>query len=295
MSQENSLKVFIGSGEASVIERKVAIHSLEKHTSQNIDVYVFNGTHNSVELNQEEPFLAPMPLKVKYQNSTEFSLYRYLIPQLCNFQGKAVYIDSDVVCLDDILKLFQIELNGSDFLAKFDAYPSFGDEFWGLSVMLIDCERCRFDLELICQEISQGLYSMLDFSCMSPHFLRHHSYKIGKLSSHWNSFDLLDEHTKLIHYTNLYTQPWKSVGHPYGDIWFDYFEDARKAGKISQKEIEKSMMLAYVRHDLLAGNSPSLFYKLKRNIMSFRHGMRRYLKFYYSQLLGLFPWRTSGR
>ena len=102
MKNESRVKVFIGSGEASLIERKVAIYSLRKNTKRDLDIYVCNGTHNAIELNDQEPFLAPMSLRVKYRNVTEFSLYRYLIPQLCDYNGRAIYIDSDTICLADI-------------------------------------------------------------------------------------------------------------------------------------------------------------------------------------------------
>lgn len=118
MNDQERIRVFIGSGEASLLERKVAIYSLRKHTNRELDIYVFNGTHNAIELNDEEPFLAPLSLKLKYRNITEFSLYRYLIPQLCNYQGKAIYIDSDIICLSDIGKLFDSPLGDGDFLAK---------------------------------------------------------------------------------------------------------------------------------------------------------------------------------
>ena len=51
-NNSNTVKVFIGSGEASLLERKVAIYSLQKHTKRNLDIYVFNGTHNAFELNE---------------------------------------------------------------------------------------------------------------------------------------------------------------------------------------------------------------------------------------------------
>jgi len=196
-----------------------------------------------------------MSLRVKYQNITEFSLYRFLIPQLCNYEGRAIYIDSDTICLSDIAELFDTPMNGADFLARYEAYP--GDALWALSVMLIDCERCRFDLEQIIDEIDSGLYSMTDFSLMSPRFLSHHSYNIGRLDPNWNVFDRWDDQTKLIHYTNLDTQPWKYPNHPYGELWFKYFNEALAAGVVTQKDIDLSMMRAYVRRDLLNGNLQS--------------------------------------
>ena len=256
MNNRERVRVFIGSGEASLLERKVAIYSLHKHTKRDLDIFVFNGTHNAIELNDREPVPAPLSLQLKYQNITEFSLYRFLIPQICNYQGKAIYIDSDTICLTDIGELFDTSLNGCDFLAKADAYNRRGSKLWALSVMLIDCDRCRFDLETFYQEIARGLYTDKDLALMSPAFLAHHPYKIGNLDPNWNVFDHADRNTNLIHYTNLYTQPWKHPNHPYGELWFTYFREAIDAGIITPKDIELSKVRSYVRQDIMKGNSP---------------------------------------
>jgi Glycosyl transferase family 8 len=257
MMKQEHVKVFIGSGEASLLERKTLISSLRKNSQRDLDVYVINGTHNAIELNDQEPFLAPMSLRIKYRNTTEFSLYRFLIPELCNYQGRAIYVDSDTICLSDIGELFDAPMDGSDFLAKQDTYKHRGSGYWGLSVMLIDCEKCRFDLEKIFNEIDQGLYSYSDFSCMSPLFLSHHHYRIGEIDPLWNVFDTWDGTTKLIHYTNLYTQPWKFPNHPYGELWFQYFNEAIATGCVTEEDIRLSLVRAYARRDLLEGNSPN--------------------------------------
>jgi lipopolysaccharide biosynthesis glycosyltransferase len=119
MDTRESIRIFIGSGEASLLERKTLIYSLHKHTKRELDIYVINGTHNAIEHNPEEPILAPLPLKLKYRDSdTEFGLYRYLIPQICHYQGKAIYLDSDIVCLADIGELWDAELKDVDLLAS---------------------------------------------------------------------------------------------------------------------------------------------------------------------------------
>jgi lipopolysaccharide biosynthesis glycosyltransferase len=138
MNHQERIKVFIGSGEASLLERKTLIYSLRKHSQRDLDIYVINGTHNAIELNDQEPFLAPLSLRLKYRNVTEFSLYRYLIPEICGYQGKAIYLDSDMICLTDIGELFDTPINGCDFLAKRAAYSRLNTDMWGLSVMLID-------------------------------------------------------------------------------------------------------------------------------------------------------------
>jgi lipopolysaccharide biosynthesis glycosyltransferase len=243
--------VFIGSGEASLVERKVLIYSLRKHTQSELDIYVLNGTHNAIEINDQEPILAPMSLKLKYRNVTEFSLYRYLIPKICNYRGKAIYLDSDTICLTDIAELFETDLGIHHFIAK----REYGGD-WGLSVMLIDCEKCYFDLIRYFFEIDKGRYTYTDFNRMSQAFLKYHPFAIAELDPNWNAFDFYNSKTKLIHYTNLFTQPWKAYNHPFGELWFEYFYEALEAGILTEQEIELSILRSYIRPDIREGNFP---------------------------------------
>lgn len=255
MTQER-VKVFIGSGEASLIERKVLIYSLRKNSQREIDIYVFNGTHNSVELNDEEPFLAPMSLRVKYRNTTEFSYYRFLIPEICNHQGKAIWLDSDMIALHDIGELFDTPMNECDLLANKVTYPDISSsrEPRCPAVVVFNCEKVKFNLESLFDEVDKNLYSDRDFMHFTTNFRAVHPYKIGEFEQNWNVRDYWDKNTKLIHYTNLITQPWKYPNHPYGELWFQYFYEAIAAGYITQRDIDLSMVRSYVRLDLLKGN-----------------------------------------
>jgi hypothetical protein len=249
-----ALRVFIGSGEASLLERKVLMYSLRKHTKRALDIRVFNGTHDSLEREGAPPLPLRMPLDIKYRNVTEFSNYRFMIPQLCERAGRAVWLDSDTVCLADIGDLFDAPMGAAAILAKADAYRGHGDARWGLSVALFDCSRCFFDVELHFREIGSQLYSYTDLHQLSPAFRKMHPVEVGPLDPNWNMFDRYDANTKLIHYTNLLTQPWKHRGHPYGDLWFRYFSDARREGFVTQEDIEVTLVRSYARQDLLAGN-----------------------------------------
>jgi hypothetical protein len=253
--REEAVRIFIGSGEQSVVERRVLVHSLRRHTRRPLDIYVFNGTHNAIERNEDPPVPAPLPLRLKYRNLTEFSLYRYLIPEVCGFEGRAIYLDSDMVCLRDIGDFFDQPLDGHDFLAKEEAYEVGTERMWGLSALLIDCSRCRFDLDTIFREIDAGLYTYPEFSQMGRRFLDRHPYQIGRLDPQWNVFDRWDAATKLIHYTDLGRQPWRFRDHPFGGLWFEYFEEARRSGDLRRDELDLATMRGYVRPDLLAGNS----------------------------------------
>lgn len=249
MTKNAPVRVFIGSGEASLLERKTLIYSLRKHCSRELDIYVFNGTHNSIEHEGDEPVLANMPLWIKYRNYTEFSNYRFLIPEICNHEGRAIFLDSDMVCLGDIAEFFDQPMNGCDMLAKGEAYK--GDSCWGLSQILFDCTKCHFDLETIFKQMDSGLFSNADLHQMKAPFLKVYPFKLGSYDNTWNVFDHYDESTKLIHYTNLGTQPWKFPGHKFEKIWFKYFEEARKAGVVTGEDIKKTLSRAYARQDIL--------------------------------------------
>ena len=263
------VRVFIGSGEASRLERKTFIHSLRKNSKRDLELYVFNGTHNAVEpVDGGEPLPASMSLKAKYTNVTEFSNYRFLIPQLCNHEGRAIYVDSDMIALGDIGELFDVDLAGADFLAKAEAYGGSTEARWGLSVALFDCAKCRFDLDRYVDEIEQGLYTFADMHQMTEKFLAHHPFTIGPIDPKWNEFDRYDDRTKLIHYTNLSTQPWRFPGHSCGDLWFRYFEEARRAGVVTDRDIELSLLRGAVRSDILQGNNPTPRRPDRRRVLS---------------------------
>lgn len=247
MRRDDEVRVFIGSGEASRIERKVLLYSLQKHSTRKLDLWIYNGTHNAIERNDDRPIIAPLSLHLKYKSVTEFSLYRYIIPALCGHKGRAIYLDSDMICLGDIGELYDMDMNNNQFLSV----RSYGKGEWATSVMLIDCYKSRFDLEKYFEDIDSGLYSYLDFCRFSPVFLKYHDYDIGELGQEWNSFDKYDGNTKLVHYTALMTQPWQYPNHPFGDLWFDYLNEAIKARVVTDDDIHLSLARGYVRPDII--------------------------------------------
>jgi hypothetical protein len=264
------VRIFVGSGEQSLLERKVLTYSIHKHTDRDLDISIFNGTHNSIERVDEPPQPSPLPLLLKYRNLTEFSLYRYLIPPLCSFEGRAIYLDSDMICLADIGMLFDSEMGDYDFLAKREYTDQNGEKMWGLSAMLLDCGRTRFELDDIFDEIDQGLYTYTEFSQMGSRFLARHPYHIGDVDPSWNVFDRRDADTKLIHYTNLSTQPWKYPGHAYGELWFSSLWEARNAGWVTDHDIDLTIQRGYARPDLREGNSPGRPGRLKAFLKRYR-------------------------
>lgn len=253
------LKIFIGSGEASLLERKVFHYSILQN-SNNCEVIIYNGTHDTLEYDDGRIERLNTPLDIKYQNVTEFSNFRWFIPEICQFQGRAVYVDSDMICFGDLGIFRDIEMQGCHVMARSNAYSEKGkwgydpDQAWGLSMCLIDCEKFHFKAEQLFQDISAGHFSYHDLHYMKPPILEYLNLKLCDLPPGWNEFDTCNKDTQLIHYTNLLTQPWKFPAHKYGGLWFRWLREAIDAGFISMDEVSKSIGRGYVRPNIMMGN-----------------------------------------
>ena len=144
---------------------------------------------------------------------TGFTNYRYAIPALANYEGRAIYNDVDQIYLDDPALLFDIDMKDKGVL---------GINERETSVMLIDCERMADVWRL--EEAQHGGKHKYFRSYM------HDADLWGPMPGIWNARDweYREGESKLLHYTTLQTQPWqpfpkelKYHESPEGRIWFD--------------------------------------------------------------------------
>jgi lipopolysaccharide biosynthesis glycosyltransferase len=87
--------------------------------------------------------------------STEFSFSRFLVPHLMNYNGWAIFMDSDMVMLSDITELWNLRNEKYAIqVCKHDYTPSSKNKFLGnnqtiyakknwSSLMLINCSKCK--------------------------------------------------------------------------------------------------------------------------------------------------------
>ena len=133
------IKIFIGTGtdEDRWIEQ-ILLYTLFKNTKEKLDI----------------TFLRPSKFKDWRRNGwgTPFTCFRYAIPELCNFKGKAIYMDTDQMNFKDIAGLYETDLEGCAFGMVWDGLHDNGtvwkhtDKAKGWfcdSVMLIDCEKAK--------------------------------------------------------------------------------------------------------------------------------------------------------
>lgn len=86
------LRVFIGYDPRQPVAANVLQHSIQSRASRPVAI-------TRLQLNQ---------LPMQRTGLTEFTFSRYIVPQLCGYHGRAIFMDADMLCLDDIYKLDEI-------------------------------------------------------------------------------------------------------------------------------------------------------------------------------------------
>lgn len=160
--------------------------------------------------------------------STEFTYTRFLVPHLCDYEGIALFMDSDMLCFGDIKELLDLDMSKYALrVVKHNHTPKTKIKMTGKvqteyprknwsSLMLMDCSKLK-DWSKEAVETKPG--SWLHRFEPIPDEL------IGDIPTEWNSLDVMDEKTKMIHYTE--GGPWlpNYKNHPYADIWVKYAKE----------------------------------------------------------------------
>jgi lipopolysaccharide biosynthesis glycosyltransferase len=209
-------KVFIGYDSREDIAYRVLKYSLEKNSSKPLDIYPL--ILKDLDFNREFDPLA----------STEFAYTRFLVPYLCGFKGKAIFMDCDMICLSDIMEIFGLDLTSYWLrVVKHDHRPisrykmdgrlqtQYPRKNWS-SFMLLNCEKLTvWTKENVQTQSGAWLHRFEPIP----------DERIGEIPKQWNVLDRYDKDTKLIHYTE--GGPWfeNYRDHPYGDMWFQYRDE----------------------------------------------------------------------
>tara|TARA_E500000318_G_scaffold25242_3_gene25267 strand:+ start:6623 stop:7300 length:678 start_codon:yes stop_codon:yes gene_type:complete len=212
-----NLKVFIGWDSREDIAYQVAKHSILKH-NPNIEVYPLK----LYELREKGVYSREDDKK----GSTEFTISRFLVPFLSGYKGHSLFMDCDMICLDDlefVLEFQDAALNPVSCVQhdyspkskmKMDGqmqhiYPR---KNWS-SVMLFNNSKCKnLTPDIVNTETPMYLHRMLWAD-----------EKIGSLPVKFNFlagyYDFDEEQPILIHYTD--GGPWFKEYRDclHGDLW----------------------------------------------------------------------------
>lgn len=134
--------------------------------------------------------------------STPFSGFRWAVPHLCGFQGRAIYTDSDVIFRADIAELWNQDMpRGKAVLAKG------GQDSWRFCVSLWDCREAAKHIPPLPQLKSRKeSHREMVLKCRNAPF-------VGSFQGAWNVIDgedfadLTDPRVKALHYSAEDSQP----------------------------------------------------------------------------------------
>jgi lipopolysaccharide biosynthesis glycosyltransferase len=214
-------QIFIGYDPSQEISFDVLRYSLHRHASRPIEVH-------AIDASKLSDFQRPVdPLA-----STPFTYTRFLVPWLCDYEGTALFMDSDMLALGDICELFDLPMDGLALrVRKHDYRPSetikMGDKVqtqyprknWS-SLMLMNCpELGAWTKEAVETQSGAWLHRFEPIP----------DEQIGELGEEWNVLDEITGPAKLLHYTS--GGPWLAgcEDAPHADLWHEYREQHEAA------------------------------------------------------------------
>jgi|SoiMetStandDraft_5_1073268.scaffolds.fasta_scaffold00116_2 hypothetical protein len=131
--------------------------------------------------------------------ATPFSGFRWGIPAFCNFEGRAIYLDVDMIAMADIAELWNQEIRGPAFCIAKDQ-NTFCTTLW-------DCAKAKAHLPPIGRIKGEyALYAHLRRKFPPTAVQRFEG-------GNWNCLDgeqykdIRDPDIKILHYTSIPTQP----------------------------------------------------------------------------------------
>ena len=161
--------------------------------------------------------------------STPFTYTRFLVPYLCDYEGIALFMDSDMLALGDVSELFHLPMDGLALRVRQHEYnptetvkmggktqTQYPRKNWS-SLMLMNTPEL--------DGLDQGGGRDPDAApgCTASRPIP--DEKIGDISEEWNVLDHMTGPTKLLHYTS--GGPWlpgcEDADH--ADLWHEYREE----------------------------------------------------------------------
>jgi len=205
------IRVFIGFDTVETVSYHVLSHSIQARCSEPVSITPLMLTQLSGLMTREHHNL----------QSTEFSFSRFLVPHLCDYQGWALFMDCDMLVLDDMADLWKLrDDNFAVQVVKHDHVPKETTKFLGKpqskyekknwsSVMLFNNEKCKAltpDFVNTATGLELHRYQWLDGD-----------HLIGDIPHRWNHLVGYDETVPVGEVSNLHY----TIGGPYFDDYKD--------------------------------------------------------------------------
>lgn len=223
-----TIRVCIGTEEKTEIPCKVLQHTILKHHRTSTDVEFFLSDSPSWQSTADRPF----------KIGTGFSLFRWQIPELLNYDGYAIYLDADQIVFKDIENLWRSDIlfPNKDASVWCTRHPD--NSRWETSVMFINCDKAK--------ETWPSQKQITEWLANDPARQHYKDLMWAKklatppqqISDTWNHLNIYREGvTCLLHYTVEHQQPWYCPDHPLAYLWESALRDAIDDGFVTRQRI----------------------------------------------------------
>ncbi|WP_091739972.1 hypothetical protein [Phenylobacterium immobile] len=227
-------RVFVGADEEQKLGARVLAYSIERRSTMDVVVEVLDVSQ------------IPEPQKPENRSKTGFSFARFDIPRLCDYDGRGIYLDADMLVFGDIADLWTQPLDEADLLYSL-SHPHMG-RTPQTAVMLLNCRSLDWDVGAIVRGLDDGAYTYGQL--MGDLCIVHADRQKPGLPYWWNSLEQYDPgRTCLLHYTDMDTQPWVTWNRN-GGLWLAALRDALDEGYISRAEVDEAVANGHVSPQL---------------------------------------------
>ena len=281
------IRVFIGYDPHETVAYHVLAHSIEARASQPVSITPLALTQLKRVFTRERN-----PLQ-----STDFAFSRFLVPYLCDYEGWAIFMDCDMLVLDDMAKLWNLRDDKYAVMCvQHDYSPKTGEKFLGQvqtayekknwsSVMLINCAKCKaLTPEYV--NTATGL-ELHRFRWLADESL------IGALPMRWNF--LVGEYSAIpaeqvsnLHYTlgGPYFPDYKDCD--YADLW----TTEKEAMLFANKDLRLSRAAPAPEAPVASRLSPDE--QFKQALAAYEHGRRQEAETFARELVTQHPYHVDG-
>ena len=253
------IRVSIGTEPKQYIASQVLKSSILRRCSETVS---FTESWKPVELWHHRLKSAP-----KLEGGTAFSAWRWLVPDVYGRSGRAIYMDADQVVLADIVELWDAIEDGKPIAAVRNAIGIFGKktpepDHTQTSVMVIDCKKAGWDYRLLASVANRKDRDFVR-ACEAKGNKAKSPYaavmqagwipreEITELDPAWNHFGIVQDDTKLVHWSHVKSQPYRNPNHPTAHIFAEELKVALESGHVTQSELRHSVHQRYIHEDYL--------------------------------------------
>ncbi|WP_287906811.1 glycosyltransferase [Acinetobacter sp.] len=230
MISEN-IKIFVGCdpNNCDLEQLMVLEHSVRKHTQHNVEFIWMQLSHDI-----NSPWYSDQETNQGWSTAkwaTPFSGFRWAIPELCDFKGRAIYMDADVVVLCDIAELWSHPMTDEAIVIA-----KGGKSSARLCTCVWDCAKAK--------EYLPSLDEIRSNPDSHKNLMRLIKEKPQLVESYQDSYNNIDgedltiEQIKVLHYSDMGTQ----FSHKYA---------IPRLAKMNQKHWFDGKIMPHPRQDLI--------------------------------------------